>query len=291
MKGWKFVRSWRWTGYLAFVVIFALACVLLAQWQLARRTEAVHANDKVIANYDSTPAPLAATLPHLDSFADSQEWRQVLLEGTYLSDEQLLVRTRPFQGSPGFEVLVPFKVSTGGIFIVDRGWVPVGTTQDAPDTIPAPPAGEVRVVVRLKPGESRVPGRSAPAGQVATIELKDIQKTLDKPTYTGAYGLMVSEDPGTTDRPKAYPKPVIDEGPHLSYAFQWIVFGVLAFIALAWAVRQEYRLINADDPAERKRAKERERRLRARGPSDSDIEDAIIDQFTQAQPQQPPQPE
>lgn len=287
MKGWKFVRSWRWTGYLAFVIIFAIACVLLAQWQLARRTEAVHANDKVIANYDSTPAPLTSTLTHLDSFADSQEWKQVLLEGTYLADEQLLVRTRPYQGSPGFEVLVPLKVASGDVFIVDRGWVPIGTTQDAPDSIPAPPSGNVQVIVRLKPGESRVPGRSAPAGQVATIELNDIHKTLGIPTYTGAYGLMVSENPGTADRPKPFPKPVIDEGPHLSYAFQWMVFGILAFIALAWAVRQEYRLINADDPAERRRAKERERRLRAKGPTDADVEDAIIDQIAQSQPPKP----
>lgn len=286
MKGWKFVRSWRWTGYLAFVVIFAMACVLLAQWQLARRTEAVHANDRVIANYDSTPTPIDSVLPELDSFAKAQEWQQVLLEGQYLTDEQLLVRTRPFQGSPGFEVLVPFRVSGGDIFIVDRGWVPVGSAQDTPDSVPAPPAGDVKVVVRLKPGEARVPGRSAPDGQVATIELNDIQTILDKPTYTGAYGLMVREEPGTTDRPKAFPRPVIDEGPHLSYAFQWIVFGILAFIALAWAVRQEYRLINADDPAERERAKERERRLRAKGPSDADIEDAIIDQLSFAKPRE-----
>lgn len=282
MMGWRFVRSWRWTGYLAFVVIFALACVLLAQWQLARRTEAVHANNKVIANYDSTPSSLDSLLPRLDSFAESQEWRQVLLRGRYLADEQLLVRTRPFQGSPGFEVLVPFKVEGGNVFIVDRGWVPIGTAQDTPDSVPAPPSGDVSVVVRLKPGESRVPGRSAPVGQVATIELNDIQEILDKPAYTGAYGLMVSEDPAPVDRPKAFPKPVIDEGPHLSYAFQWIVFGVLAFIALAWAVRQEYRLINADDPAERKRARERERRLRARGPSDADVEDAIIDELARS---------
>jgi hypothetical protein len=119
---------------------------------------------------------------------------------------------------------------------------------------------------------------------VATIELELIQKMLNKPTYTGAYGLMVSEDPPPAERPQALPKPAIDEGPHLSYAFQWIVFGLLAFVALAWAVRQEYRVINADHPAERKRAKERERRARARAPSDADVEDAIVDHIEARQP-------
>lgn len=280
MKGWKFVRSWRWAGYLAFVLIFAVACVLLAEWQLARRGEAVHASDKVIANYDSVPAPLSSVVPDLRSYPESQEWRQVLLEGSYLSDEQLLVRTRALYGNPGFEVLTPLQLTDGSVFIVDRGWVPIGTTQDTPDVVPAAPAGIVTVIARLKPGEQRVPGRSAPDGQVATIELNDIQTILAKPTYTGVYGLMVSEDPAPAERPLALPKPVIDEGPHLSYAFQWVVFGILAFVALAWAVRHEYMVINADDPAERTRAMERERRKRARGPTDADIEDAMIDRHT-----------
>ena len=162
MTGWSFVRSWRWTGYLAFVVIFAVACVLLAQWQLARRAEAVHANHKVEANYDSTPRSIDAVLPGLASYSESQEWSQVRLEGQYLRDEQLLVRTRTLGGNPGFEVLVPFELGNGNVFIVDRGWVPVGNDQDTPDSVPAAPAGDVTVIVRLKPGEPRLPGRSAP---------------------------------------------------------------------------------------------------------------------------------
>lgn len=277
MTGWSFVRSWRWTGYLAFVVVFAVACVLLSQWQLARRAEVASANHKVEANYDSAPVSIDSVVPNLTSFNESVEWRQVILEGTYLQDEQLLVRTRPLGGDPGFEVLVPLKLSTGNIFIVDRGWVPIGTKQDNPDSVPIAPSGTVSVIARLTPGETRIPGRSAPQGQIATIELEDIQKLLDKPTYTGAYGLMVAESPPAPERPTPLPKPPIDEGAHLSYAFQWIVFGLLAFVALAWAVRQEYRVINADDPAERQRAMERERRKKARKPTDADIEDAIVD--------------
>ncbi len=262
---------------MAFVVLFAVACVLLSQWQLARRAEVVNANHKVEANYDAPAVPIGTLLPTLDSFHQSDEWRPVQMKGTYVREEQLLVRTRPLGGSPGFEVLVPLKLSDGAVFIVDRGWVPVGTRQDAPDSVPAAPAGPVTVTVRLRPGEPRIPGRSAPEGQIATIELDDIQKILERPTYTGAYGLMVVEDPPASERPQALPKPSVDEGPHLSYAFQWIVFGLLAFVALAWAIRQEYRALNANDPAERQRALARERRRMAREPSDADVEDAIID--------------
>ncbi len=277
VKGWQFVRSWRWAGYLAFVMVFAVACVLLSQWQLARRAETVAANTKVEMNYDTTPVALGSLVKDLDSFSPKDEWHQVHLTGTYLRDEQLLVRTRPLGGNPGFEVLVPLELDSGDTFIVDRGWVPVGTDQDAPDAVPAAPAGSVSVVVRLKPGEPNLPGRSAPPGQIATIELETIRTLLDRPTYTGAYGLMVVENPAPAERPKALPKPAIDEGPHLSYAFQWIVFAILGVVALAWAVRQEYRNINADDPAEQERERERERRRMARAPSDADVEDDLVD--------------
>lgn len=277
MTGWGFLRSWRWAGYLALVIAFAIACCSLGMWQLDRRTQTLGAIAKVEANYDSTPVAIGSLLPSLSSFSDDQEWLQARLEGHYLRDDQLLVRTRPLGGNPGFEVLVPFELADGSVFVVDRGWVPVGTTQDAPDSVPAAPSGEVTVVVRLKPGEPALAGRTAPPGQVATIELAGIQKLLDLPTYTGAYGLMVTETPPAAQRPTPLPKPAIDEGPHLSYAFQWFVFGLLGFIGLAWAVRQEFRLVNAEDPEERERARERDRRRSERAPTDAEIEDALLD--------------
>ncbi len=277
MTGWRFLLSARWAGYLALVIAFAIACSALGAWQLARRAEAHAAVVKLDANYDSPPVPLGRLLPTLGSFEESQEWSPVELRGSYLSDAQLLVRTRPLGGNPGFEVLVPFRLEDGAVFVVDRGWVPTGSAQDAPDAVPAAPEGVVTVIARLKPGEPSLPGRTAPEGQIATIELDDIAELLGQPTYTGAYGLMVTESPAAAERPTPRPKPARDEGPHLSYAFQWFVFALLGFLGLGWAVRQEYRLVNAEDPAERERAAERERRRAERMPTDAEIEDAILD--------------
>ena len=232
---------------------------------------------KLDANYDSAPAPVATLLPALDAFEGSKEWSPARMRGTYLSHEQLLVRTRPLGGNPGFEVLVPLLLEDGTVFIVDRGWVPTGSSHDSPDAVPAAPAGTVEVIARLKPGESRISGRTAPEGQVATIELDDIAGTLDAPVYTGAYGLMVSESPAAAENPTPLPRPARDEGSHLSYAFQWFVFAVLGFIGLGWAIRQEYRLANAEDPDERKRAAERARRKALRPLTDAEIEDALLD--------------
>jgi cytochrome oxidase assembly protein ShyY1 len=276
MKGWGFAVSRRWFGYLALVVVFAVACVGLSMWQLGRRDEARDEIARVEANWEAEARPLAEVLPALDSFDANDKWIRVSLTGTYLVDEEILARGRPLDGNPGFEQLVPLLLDDGRVFIVDRGWLATGNEQDLPDTDPAPPVGTVTLVVRLKAGEPTVAGRSAPEGQIATINLPAIAALVDRPTYTGAYGLLDTEDPAAA-RPTAVSKPVADEGPHLSYAFQWILFGLMAFVGLGWAVRQEFRIRNADDPEERVRAEARRRKAAAKPRSDAEIEDELLD--------------
>ena len=33
------------------------------------------------------------------------------------------MRNRPFEGSSGFEVITPFRLDDGTVFMVDRGWI------------------------------------------------------------------------------------------------------------------------------------------------------------------------
>ena len=278
MMGWNFAVSRRWAGYLALTILFAAVCSGLGVWQLARRDEALTELFKIDSNFDSNPVPVTEALPELTDFDESQKWMPVELTGTYLVGDEMLARNRPLNVNPGFEVLTPFLLTDGTIFIVDRGWLPTGQEQDAPDTVPAPPTGTVTVVARLKASEPDLPGRTASGNQVATINLSTIAERLNEPTYTGAYGLMAKESPAATEaRPTAVLKPIRDEGPHLSYAFQWFVFGLLAFIGLAWALREEYRSVNAHDPEERERADERARKRAAKPLNDAEIEDQLLD--------------
>ena len=281
-QDWAFAFSKRWAGYLALAIVFAIVCSLLGVWQLNRRAEARVEIDRFDSNYASEPVPVDDVLPDPDAFDPDDKWTPIVVAGRYLHEQELLVRARPYNGSPGFEVLTPLQLDDGSIFIVDRGWVSPGSRQDTPDAIPRAPEGVVTVVARLKAAEPALPNRSAPEGQVATIELPAIAAMLgeagtDDEVYTGAYGLMVSESPAAEARPLAPPKPVRDEGPHLSYALQWFVFAIFGFIGLGYALRQEYRLVNVDDPDERERAEQRRVREAKRRPSDSEIEDELLD--------------
>ncbi len=256
----------RWLGYGAIVLVFSIACGLLSWWQFSRLEEARQRVDRIERNWDAAPMPLADAMPALDAFDVERTWQPVVVSGEYLADDQLLVRGRPRDGRPGFEVLVPFLADDGTILVVDRGWVAPGSAQDEPDSVPAPPSGPVELLVRLKPGEAVIPGRDAPAGQVATINLPTIAGLVDGEVRTGAYGLLASEDPAPATTPASLAKPALDEGPHLSYALQWILFAILAVVALGWAIRNERR-IRAGQPAPPRRG----------GPTDAEEEDAVLD--------------
>ncbi|MFT4122743.1 MAG: SURF1 family protein [Microbacteriaceae bacterium] len=276
--GWRFVLQRRYLGYLAVAVLFAIGCGFLSHWQFSRNAEAVAEVERIQANYDRDPQPISAVLPALDSYSDDVKWTPVEVTGSYLVEDQLLVRNRPYNGNPGFEVLVPLLTDDGSVFIVDRGWVPSGDTQDAPDAVPAAPSGRVTVVARVKAGEPEIAGRSAPAGEIPTIELDDIAAMIDLPTYTGAYGLLASEDPAPATRPLAAEEPTLDTGPYLSYAIQWIAFAAFGFFFLGYVVWNERRLRReaAEEAGEiEPRPPRRPRRPRRR--TDAEIEDELLD--------------
>jgi cytochrome oxidase assembly protein ShyY1 len=277
VKIWRLALTRRWLGYLAVAVVFAIACAGLSHWQVDRTNEARNANQLVERNFNSTPVPLATVLPDLTSYRASNEWKQVSVSGRYLQDEELLVRNRPLDGNPGFEVLTPLLLDNGTVFIVDRGFVPTGSKQDRPDHVPEPTTDRVTVIVRLQGSEPVIDGRTAASGEIQTINLPTVASFVAKPTYTRAYGLMVSESPSVATRPRAQPEPTLDEGLHISYAIQWVLFALMAFLGLGYAIRQEYRIRNADDPEERERADERERRKLAKPRSDSEIEDELLE--------------
>ncbi|MDH2444432.1 SURF1 family protein [Amnibacterium sp. CER49] len=272
------VGDGRWRRSLALAVAFAIGCGLLSWWQFARREESAHQNALVQANYDRASAvPLSDALRTLGAYDDGrQKWLPVELRGTYLVDHQLLVRDRQSNGNPGFEVLTPLRLQDGDVFVVDRGFLNVGSKQDRPDTVPAPPPGTVTVVARLQKDEGPIAGRTAPVGEIPSIDLHAVAKQVGAPTYTAAYGQLKSEDPAPAIAPQPLQAPSFgdEEGTHLSYAIQWILFAVIGFGALGWSVRRD--LLDAGDP-EVTEADTRAAERRRRRPRDEDVEDALLE--------------
>ena len=241
MKTYKFLFSSRWLGYFAMALVFALACVALGNWQMNRRNAVVENIHKIQQNYAGTIVDYADAAANFDALDPAKEWTQVRLKGTYQTEDQRVVRNRPLNGGPGYEVLVPLTLENGDTVIIDRGWLPIGNREAGhPDVIPQPQEGVVEVIARLKPAEPTL-NRGAPEGQLASIDLNEYAGQLDYPIKTGSYGQLASETPAAANNPVPFPAPSIDEGSHLSYSLQWIAFGILAFVGFAYAARMQRR--------------------------------------------------
>lgn len=276
MSEWSFLRSRRWAGYLALVVLFAVACSALGTWQLNRRAEALAEVARIDANYDADAVPVAEALPDPAAFDVDQRWLVVTLSGGYLADEEVVVRNRPFEGSPGFEVMTPFLLDDGDVFMIDRGWIAQGS-DGRPSEYAAAPSGRVEIEARLKAGEGRIAGRTSTGREFATIDLTELAERVGAPSYTGAYGVLVQTGADADEPPLAASRPERDEGPHLSYALQWFVFALMAFVGLGWAANQERRALAEASASPDAPKAPREPRKPPRERRDADIEDEILD--------------
>lgn len=253
----------RWLGYLALTVAFAVVASLFGMWQWDRRGQAVAAIEKVDNNYDREPVPVAQVVGSGSIDAHTLEWIPVILSGRYLPEEEVLVRTRPRSGSVGFEVLVPFATEEFSV-MVNRGWVSTGETQDFPDQVPPPPSGAIELVARIKPTEPLLRGRGAPEGQIASIHLDSLQELTSENIREDFFLALGEENPQPTSSPLPTLRPELDEGPHLSYTFQWYLFAVMAFGGLWYMLRQEVRVHRGED-------------VSRKSSRDDEEEDALLD--------------
>lgn len=261
----------RWSGWLALVIAFSVACALLSNWQFSRREEALAAMHQVAKNYDAPPVDIDS-LATLNTFDDRHQWRQVKMTGHYLTGNAVLVRNRPLDGQPGFLQLVPFQLIDGRLIAVERGWLPSDSRYLAPKVYPLPSDVQQQIIIRLRPTEPSM-DRSAPKGQIATINVPALVKAegIKDQIFQKVYGRVTSESIAASKELRQLAKPQLDEGNHLSYALQWIMFALMAMAALFWGIKKEREARN-DKTGSRAKAKSRRKQI---GQEDAEIEDSL----------------
>jgi cytochrome oxidase assembly protein ShyY1 len=240
----KLITLRRWAPWIALVVLFSIATTILSWWQFSRREEIVERIDQVIENYDKPAVPFSELDWKLDEFGQTDaEWTPVLVSGTYLPQEAVIVRNRPLSGQAGFLQLVPLVLDDGRILMVERGWLQAGERITEPESNPLPEQGRHDLQLRLRAPEVDLDREPVP-GQLASIYPADLEPALSAygSLITDRYGRLVTESPGYSNAPMGMPKPTLNEGNHLSYALQWILFGIMAFAALIWAYRNDRRI-------------------------------------------------
>ena len=131
------------------------AFTFLAPWQLGKNEALVERNEHISAAFEHDPEPLSSRVGADGSLGADAEWSRVVATGHYAGSDVLL-RLRPVDGTPAFQVLTPFVLDDGRAIVVHRGWVKAENSTQVPAVEPAP-TGEVTLTGLLRADEGEHP--------------------------------------------------------------------------------------------------------------------------------------
>lgn len=237
---WNLLRTPRWAIATVTVVAICVLFVALGQWQLRRHTERQLENTVNASRIAAEPLALGVLIEAAGSDLDSLEYRPVILTGTFVAQEEILVRSQVADERPGFHVVTPLLTDTGTV-LVNRGWVPLAAEQPPVDEVP-PPTGRITVtgLVRLSQERPAV-GPTEPEGRLAVVARIDLDR-LGEQFDDLAPVWAQQTDPSPDPLPVRVPAPDVDDpGPHLPYAVQWFSFALIGAGGFGMLVRRAIR--------------------------------------------------
>lgn len=211
----------------------AAVCVRLGLWQVSRLHQRQGFRAMVEARRQLPPLEVtgfagfrATTLGTVDSAA----YRSGVAQGVFDFARQVLVVARTVDEIPAVYVVTPLRLADGGAVLVERGWVPSPDAYTARmDSLTEPDSASVAGILL------RVTASRPFAARDSTWPMHVPSDDPDRLSGRYPYPLLpwVLRRAGPAGGPpglRPIPPPVVDNGPHLSYAIQWFAFATIAVV-------------------------------------------------------------
>ena len=240
----SFVRRPAWV--LSHVLVAGLVAAMLFAgiWQVNRHSERGDRNELITARVEQAPVSLASVAPPgADALVGEEEqYLRVVVTGEYRTEDEVLIRNRTLEGSPGWWVLTPFVTDDGWAVAVNRGWIPRVFEADAPRPGTEPASGRIEIVGTIQPARTAEGFQVADPeeGQLSTLARPDVARLAEQVGYDLSPVVLrldpASVDPGAL--PTALSLPSLDAGPHASYAVQWFIFSTIALAGYPLILRR-----------------------------------------------------
>ena len=218
-------------------LVMGAVLIGLGAWQLQRLAW----KNAIVARIETRTRAPAQPLPPpsawADLKADNYEYRRVTLEGTFDHAKE----ARVFRGTaagPGYFVLTPLRLTSGGTVIVNRGFVPMDRADPA-SRQEGEVTGPVRVTGLMRSPEPRntfTPADNPGAGRYFTRDAALIAAHFGL-RDAAPFSVDADASPVPGGLPRGGTTEVSIPNNHLSYALTWFglaagLFGV--FATFAW---------------------------------------------------------
>jgi len=232
-----FSRSW----ILATLLVFAgtAFCIRMGIWQLDRLEQRRAFNSQVESMRAMEMLDLNQTVP---ADISAMEWRAVTVTGEYDFENQVTLRNQFNKAEYGYHLITPLRFS-GGVVLVNRGFIPADGNAAPADWRKYDEAGVVTLTGQIRLGQEK------PAfGGVADAEGKlDVWNNLDvnRIVAQSPYPMLnvfiqPNENPNDSTPPIAFqPDVELTEGPHFGYALQWFSFATILFFGYPFYLRKQ----------------------------------------------------
>jgi cytochrome oxidase assembly protein ShyY1 len=227
----RFKFRFRLIPFIATVLLVALG-IALGNWQERRAAQKSAIAQRMQARSQDAPVVLGPAITPLEPM----EFRRVTLTGEFLANWPVFLDNRPFQGRPGFYLVMPFKIAGSDTHVlIARGWLPRDLGGEH-DKLPSysTPSGQVTIegVVTASPGHVLQLGTPTPLKAGAIVQ------NLEPAGFAQASGLRLQpffvEQIGTGQGADAmvrdWPAPSLGIEKHQGYAFQWYALAATAFL-------------------------------------------------------------
>ena len=223
-------------GLGALTLAASILLFSMGVWQLHRLSwkEALIAEIKARAYAAPGPLPPIGSWPNLNP--PDYDYRHVLARGTFAHDKEVLVfRTFP---EPGYHVLTPLRLASGGYVLVNRGFVP-SERKDPGTRLGGQLAGLQTVTGLMRRPEERsflTPLDDPAAGQYFTADPKTVGKQLGLAPFA-PFLIDVDAVPVPGGWPRGGTTVLALPNNHLSYALTWFGLALTllgGFASFAW---------------------------------------------------------
>ena len=246
-----FSRQW----LLATVLVLAAAAVMvrLGYWQL-ERLFARQAFNASVQEQQAAPVFLLSIDSDFSQLAN-MEYRRVRVEGSFVSQDEILLRNQNFDGQIGYQVFTPLRIEGGDqVIMVQRGWIPeknaayherhiyhVEGKQSIEGVLRSP---ETDFGLRLIPDPTLSPTQTR-LDVWNNLDFERLSAQMQNPLLGMYLQILPLDDEGEFPRPLPLQLDLTD-GPHLGYAGQWFLFALVLLVGYPIFLMRQLKVAEGD---------------------------------------------
>ena len=216
----------RWIALTAFLLIMIYLFIRLSDWQFDRYNQRIQNNEITTTALSSEPI----NLTDLSQVSDLKDWQKVSIKGEFVNSDAKLLRRQYLESSLGFWVITPLKLDNDQVILVNRGWIPIAESSTSQQEIPSSQQGDVTIIgyVQTLKDTRREPD-DLPINQINYLNSTNFSSQPLSTNYLQLASLTPMDN-----QVAIIPLPELSNGPHFSYAIQWILFALM--LPIGWYV-------------------------------------------------------